>query len=219
MGTGDILPLPSMTVQKRVVLGCPVAVVTVEPSLGYAGTVQWPRVGPGRAVRSRRIRGRRTSARRASARCGSSVRHEARWWRQALRTSIWISCATNICPTPSRRKYWSGMKDPPKHQLRSLRLTQSGSPTWGAVLALGRDPQAFMPGAYVQFLRIDGAEITDPIRDQKQLTGRLDDVVRRLDELLRTERLGSNPGRWVSRARSAGLTILLMRCANSLTTR
>ena len=36
----------------------------------------------------------------------------------------------------------------------------------------------------MQFLRIDGAEITDPIRDQKQLTGRLDDVLRRLDELL-----------------------------------
>jgi ATP-dependent DNA helicase RecG len=36
----------------------------------------------------------------------------------------------------------------------------------------------------VQFLRIDGLEITDPIRDQKQLTGRLEDVLRRLDELL-----------------------------------
>ena len=41
-----------------------------------------------------------------------------------------------------------------------------------------------MPGAYIQFLRIDGTGITDPIRDQKQLTGRLDDVMRRLDELL-----------------------------------
>ena len=71
----------------------------------------------------------------------------------------------------------------PEHQLRSLRLIQSGIPTWGALLALGKDPQAFLPGAYVQFLCIDGAEITDPIRHQKHLTGRLDDVVRRLDEL------------------------------------
>ena len=45
-------------------------------------------------------------------------------------------------------------------------------------------PQAFVPGAYVQFLRIDGTEITDPIRDQKQLTGGLADMVRRLDDLL-----------------------------------
>ena len=43
---------------------------------------------------------------------------------------------------------------------------------------------ASMPGAYIQFLRIDGTGITDPIRDRKQLTGLLDDVMRRLDELL-----------------------------------
>ena len=66
-----------------------------------------------------------------------------------------------------------------EHQLRSLRLTQSGKPTRGAVLALGSAPLAIMPGAYVQFLRINGTGIADPIRDQKQLTGRLDDVTRR----------------------------------------
>ena len=68
-------------------------------------------------------------------------------------------------------------------QQRSLRMVQSDSPTWGAILALGQDPQAFVPGAYVQFLRVDGARITDPIRHQKHLIGRLDDVVRQLDEL------------------------------------
>ena len=73
---------------------------------------------------------------------------------------------------------------PLDHQLRSLRLVQGERPTWGAILAFGLDPQAFVPGAWVQFLRIDGTEITDPIRHQKQLTGGLDDVVRRLDELL-----------------------------------
>ena len=36
----------------------------------------------------------------------------------------------------------------------------------------------------MQFLRIDGTVPTDPIRDQKELTGRLDEVLRRLDELL-----------------------------------
>jgi ATP-dependent DNA helicase RecG len=36
----------------------------------------------------------------------------------------------------------------------------------------------------VQVLRLDGSSITDPIRDQKMLTGRLEDVLRRLDDLL-----------------------------------
>ena len=48
-GEGDILPLPSMTVQKRVLKDCEVAVVFVEPSadtpVRYHGRV-WVRVGP-----------------------------------------------------------------------------------------------------------------------------------------------------------------------------
>ena len=71
-----------------------------------------------------------------------------------------------------------------EHQLRSLRLIHVGKPTWGSVLAFGTLPQAFIPGAYVQFLRLDGTDMTDPIPHQKQLAGRLDDVVRRVDELL-----------------------------------
>src|SRR5262245_38416374 len=61
-----------------------------------------------------------------------------------------------------------------EHQLTSLRLALHGAPTYGALLALGVDPQRWVPGAWVQFLRIDGTAITDPIRDQKTLTGRLD---------------------------------------------
>ena len=37
----------------------------------------------------------------------------------------------------------------------------------------------------MQFLRIDGVEVTDPIRSQKVLTGSIEDVLRQLDELLK----------------------------------
>lgn len=40
------------------------------------------------------------------------------------------------------------------------------------------------PGAYVQFLRLDGRELTDPILDQKRITGRWGEVLRCLDEWL-----------------------------------
>ncbi|MEW6279707.1 MAG: ATP-binding protein [Candidatus Eremiobacterota bacterium] len=69
-------------------------------------------------------------------------------------------------------------------QLESLRLTTGGIPNLAALLLLGRDPQRWAPGAYVQFLRVEGTRLTDVIRDQKVLTGRLEDVLRRLDELL-----------------------------------
>lgn len=73
---------------------------------------------------------------------------------------------------------------PIEQQLRSLQLVQDTVPTRGAVLAFGRDPLQFLPGACVQFLRIDGVKLTDPVRNHKRLDGRLDDMLRRLGETL-----------------------------------
>ena len=69
-------------------------------------------------------------------------------------------------------------------QLRSLRLAHEDTPTWGALIAFSSDPQAFVPGAAVQFLRLAGNELTAPIVNQQRLAGRLDDVARQLNELL-----------------------------------
>ena len=84
-GEGDIQPLPSLTVQRRVLRGCAVAVVTVEPSCGSPGTVPRSRLGAGRAYRSRSLRGGRTTAGRAPPRLESAVRHAARRWRSRRR--------------------------------------------------------------------------------------------------------------------------------------
>ena len=47
---GNILPFPTMTVQKRTLAGCELAVITVEPSdappVRYRGRI-WVRIGPG----------------------------------------------------------------------------------------------------------------------------------------------------------------------------
>jgi ATP-dependent DNA helicase RecG len=70
--------------------------------------------------------------------------------------------------------------------LRALRLLRpDGVPTASAILLLGVDPQQWFPGAYVQFLRIDGVELTDPVRDQRAITGTLVDQLRELDSLVR----------------------------------
>lgn len=57
-------------------------------------------------------------------------------------------------------------------------------PTVAGLLVLGKTPADFIPGAYVQFLRIDGARLTDSIADQKEIHGPLPDLLRRLDDLL-----------------------------------
>ena len=52
------------------------------------------------------------------------------------------------------------------------------------ILVLGKNPQDFLPNAYVQFLRIDGSEITDDILDSEEIRGAIPDLLRRLDEKL-----------------------------------
>ena len=182
-GDGGILPLPSMTVQRRVLRGCEVAVVSVEPSadtpVRYQGRV-WVRVGP--SVREGSVEDERLlTERRRAADLPFDLRPASGAQRSDLDQDF---LRDHYLPNAIAPAVLERNTRPIEHQLRSLRLVQGAKPTWGAILAFGRDPQAFNPGAYVQFLRIDGAQITDPIRDQKQLTGGLADVLRRLDELL-----------------------------------
>ena len=195
-GEGDILPLPSMTVQKRRLNGCEMAVVTVEPSadppVRYRGRV-WVRVGP--SVREGSVEDERLlSERRRAADLSFDSRPANGIELEDLDMDF---LCDHYLPAAVAAEVLDRNRRTIEQQLRSLRLVQADRPTWGTLLAFGRDPLGRLPGAYVQFLRIDGIEITDPIRNQKQLTGRLDDIVRRLDDLLdlnisvRTEVVGA----------------------------
>lgn len=57
-------------------------------------------------------------------------------------------------------------------------------PTVLAMLALGKNPQDFLPGAYVQFLRINGSELADDIVDSEDIRGAISEQLRRLEEKL-----------------------------------
>ncbi len=181
---GNIMPMPSLVVQKHIFAGCEVAAIVVEPSrsppVRYRGRV-WVRVGPtvrqATAEEEQRLSERRRAGERpfdqrpaqgATAKDLSLKYFEAHYLPQAMAQDVLAD---------NRRS--------PDQQLRSLRLLVDDVPTWGALLGLGRDPQSWIPGAYVQFLRIDGTEITDPIRSQRVLTGRIEDELRQLDELLK----------------------------------
>ena len=72
-------------------------------------------------------------------------------------------------------------------QLQALRLTTPASePTVTAILILGKDPRYWFPGAYIQFVRFSGNDITDPISDQKEINGTLPEQLRALDSILKT---------------------------------
>lgn len=182
-GEGSILPLPSMTVQRRRLNECEVAVVTVEPSANppvrYQGRV-WVRIGPsvqeGSAEDERLLGERRRAADLPFDSRPADGMNIQDLDLDFLRNHYFPAAVAAPVLESNQRTF--------EQQLRSLRLVQASRPTWSAILAFGRDPQGPLPGACIQFLRIDGTEITDSIRHQKLLTGRLDDVVRRLNDLL-----------------------------------
>ena len=57
-------------------------------------------------------------------------------------------------------------------------------PTVFGILTLGKNPQDFIHGAYIQFLRIDGNDLSDPIIDSFQIRGAISDQILRLDDKL-----------------------------------
>ena len=181
---GTIMPIPSLVVQKQILSGCEVAAIVVEPSrsppVRYRGRV-WVRVGP--TVRQATPEEeQRLSERRRGAERPFDQRPAGGATVEQLNLEYFES---QYLPQAVAQEILDDNRRSLEQQLRSLRLLVDEVPTWGALLGLGRDPQSWIPGAYVQFLRIDGMEITDPIRSQKVLTGRLDDVLRQLDELLK----------------------------------
>lgn len=181
---GTIMPIPSLVVQKRVLSGCEVAVIIVEPSrsppVRYRGRV-WVRVGPTVRQATPEEEQRLSERRRAAERP-----FDQRPARDATVEQLSLGhIESHYLPQAVAQEVLDDNQRSLNQQLRSLRLLVDDTPTWGALLAFGRDPQGWVHGGYVQFLRIDGPEITDPIRNQRALTGRLDDVLRQLDELLK----------------------------------
>jgi ATP-dependent DNA helicase RecG len=180
---GSLMPIPTTIVERKCLNECDVAVVTVHPSqsppVRFKGRA-YVRVGP--TVRTTTPEEERMlSERRRSADLPFDMRPAAGATPQDLDTEY---VRTHYLPNAIAPDVLEGNRRTLEEQMRSLRLLREHIPTWGALLGFGIDPQGWLPGAYVQFLRIDGIRLTDPIRDQKTLTGRLEDVLRRLDELL-----------------------------------
>lgn len=81
-----------------------------------------------------------------------------------------------------------------EQRLAALRLTsQDFVRTAAGVLAIGIEPLAFVPGACVRFLHLDGDGLDAPIKDEKRLERNLLDVLGELLELNITTALTSPP--------------------------
>lgn len=183
---GNLLPPPMLTVSREILRGHPVAVVTVQPSdsppVKFKGRT-WIRVGPSLRVASAQEE-RRLNERR---------RH--------------LDVPFDLHPIPTGRiadlnlrffeeSYLPGAVAPDVleanertavQRLAALKMIAAADepvPTVTGMLVLGIRPRDFLPGAYVQFLRVDGEGHGDDVSDELVADGSIVDTLRKLEEKL-----------------------------------
>ena len=186
-GDGNILPFPSLDVQKRTLRGKDVAIVIVHPSNGtpvkYKGRI-WVRSGPRRGIASpddeRRLNEKRRhrdlphDIRPLSA-VGPDVLDEVLFRRTYLPAAVPV----DVLEQNDRSL---------EHRYIAAKFAHPGppvAPTLVGLLAVGKSPSDLLPGAYIQFLNIDGLELGDPVKDAQEVRGPLPDMMAELDDLLK----------------------------------
>lgn len=181
---GKIQPFPSVTVEKRVIKGCTMAVIKVKPSLAppvRLNGVTWIRVGPRRAIATLEEE-KRLSERRRSRDLPFDLHPVPSATIEDIDLDLF---EREYLPLAVSQEVREQNNRSVEDKLKALRfLTPEGQPTVLGILVLGKDIRRYLPGAYAQFLRFEGLKLTDPLRDQKEIEGPLSELLRRLDEVL-----------------------------------
>ena len=183
---GNIVPPPSIAVEKRVLGGKQVAVVAVRPSdsppVRVKGNIHI-RIGPRRGIatpQEERILNEKRRYRdipfdlHPVPTAGVSDLNLAQFEYEYLPRAV----APEILEANERTL---------EERLAATKMIASideRTATVLGILVLGKTPQDFLPGAYVQFLRIDGSLLTDDIIDGEEIRGAIPDLLRRLEDKL-----------------------------------
>lgn len=183
---GNILPFPVFSVEKRNLNGGDMAVVTVMPSdmppVKYDGRI-WVRTGPRRSIANAQEERILNEKRRyknipydiwpvqgAVLKDLSRVMFEEEYLPRAFAADILEE---------NGRSY--------EERLASCRMIISPEapiPTVLGLLTLGKNPRFSLPCAYIQFLRISGTKLADPVIDEEEINGSLVKMLSRIEEKL-----------------------------------
>ncbi len=183
---GNIVPPPSLTVEKRKLQGKEVAVITVQssnsPPVRFKGTI-YVRTGPRRGIATAQDERILNEKRRYGDRpfdlqpiptAGLSDLNLTQFENEYLVRAF----SDEILAANDRSL---------NEQLAATKMIVAAdqpTATVLGILAIGKNPQDFLPGAYVQFLRIDGNEYDDEIIDTQEIRGAIPELLRQLEEKL-----------------------------------
>ena len=183
---GQIVPPPSLTVEKRTLEGRQVALVTVQvsdsPPVRCRGVIRI-RTGSRRDIASaqderilneRRARGFSSFDVEPIPTTGLSDLDLIRFQYEYLGKAF-----SQVVLETNERSL--------EEQLAATKMIASADnplATVLGILTIGKHPQDYLPGAYIQFLRVAGNEWGDDVVDSEKIQGTFPDMLRRVNEKL-----------------------------------
>ena len=184
---GNIVPFPTIHIEKRSYQNCEIALLMVEPSdsppVRYEGVIH-VRVGP-----------RRGTATAQDERILKAKRHHGN--RPFDLQPIPNTTLNDLNLSQFKHDYLK--KDDSQAileanelslrerlaALKTIKSTDEPLSTVLGILTIGKSPRDYLPGAYVQFLRVNGTSLTASVLDDEEIHGTVVDILRRLDEKFR----------------------------------
>ncbi|MCO6025571.1 putative DNA binding domain-containing protein [Prevotella cerevisiae] len=180
--SGNILPLPTMTVDKFEFPEGDLLVCEVQPSyftpVRYRGRI-FVRIGPRRDIASEdeeRILTERRTANMATFDVMPCLR--------AKLTDIDVEGIRNgYLPKTISEEVLVVDRRSIEEQMASVGFydLEHHCPTYAAIILFGKNPKLFLPGAYIQYVKFDGCDVTSEILNERVFNTCLFDMLPKLD--------------------------------------
>jgi len=188
---GNIVPPPSLLVEKRRLAGAELAVITVwpcdTPPVRYRGRIH-VRWGPRRGLASPQDECTLNERRRHRDRP-----FDIQPVREATLEDLdRLRFEQEYLPALVARDVLAANDRSFEQRLAATKMVVSETdpvPTVLGLLVIGRLPSDWLPGAYTQFLRLAGCDLTAPVADEEVIHGTVADQIRRIEEKLEAHNL------------------------------
>ena len=190
---GNILPQPAITISYFHFSQGDVAIIEVFPSphppVRYKGKV-WIRVGPRRAIANEAEERILTEKRTSMAKT-----FDAKPCFESGISDLNIDIFKSYLRHAIDEEILDENHRDIQQQLASLRLYDAvhNCPSNAGILLIGINPLFFIPGAYVQYVRFNGKEMTDPVKSEKRFYGDLYSVLKGLNDFIRNVIIEQRP--------------------------
>lgn len=183
---GNIVPPPTITVTKHTLRGHEMAIVTVwpadSPPVRYKGRI-FIRIGPRRGLASaqdeRILSEKRRHGDRPFDLRPAPAAELADLDRRRFEDEYLPAAFSPEVLAANARSYEQRLA-----ATKMLVSAEEATPTVLGILVMCNRTRDFVPGAYIQFLRIAGRELADPIVDEQLIDGPVAELLRRTDEKL-----------------------------------